>query len=264
LREEEGKMVRFEPLVIKDGLACFSRFRAKHGFSTLRMGNMSYRWGEREEVEANLQNLLRRADLDLESRVHIIPQFGDRVLVVDKRDLGLAIVCDGVFTTTPGTWISLCPADCFQFVFAGIDTPLIGLVHAGWKNTDQKILRKALRLIQEEVGIRPQDLKVAVGPGIRDCCYDARKVALLLALKPKWWPFIRPRRSERGELKLYIDLLGANLRQLIKTGVPAENIVVADHCTFCSKDKGEHLFFSHHRAKRNQEKEGRFLTFVAM
>lgn len=266
------RRIRREKLVVEDGVARFVSFPIKHGFTTLGAGNMSYRWtDERARVDKRFQSLHQRMDLDPKKQVHILPRFSDEILFVDQRDAGMARTCDGMITTTPGLWLSLCPADCFQFIFTGNAGPrsefegkqFIGLIHAGWANTDMGITKRAICLIADKLDTAPQELQIVVGPGIQACCYNERKVVLRLLLKPRWWRFMRIRMGHG--FPIFLDLLKYNIHQMIQSGVRPEKITVANHCTCCSKDPdGKYLFFSHHRRKNSNEKEGRFLTFVAL
>ena len=49
---------------------------------------------------------------------------------------------------------------------------LIGVFHAGWRGTVQRIVEKGVGEMHRQFGTRPRDLKAAIGPGIQGCCYE--------------------------------------------------------------------------------------------
>ena len=115
----------------------------------------------------------------------------------------------------------------------------------------------------EEFGSQPRDLRAAIGPSIRRCCYevgpevraefdsqfpysgdlfeevfDANAIHVrypMLFLTSK-----APGHSELGP-ELHLDLVEANRRQLEDAGVRKEHISIIDGCTACDSTH----FFSH-------------------
>ena len=107
-------------------------------------------------------------------------------------------------------------------------------------------------------GSRPRDLRAAIGPGIRGCCYEVgeevrtnfesqfpyaselfREVKESDPVREKYpLLFLTARAPGHGELppKIFLDLAEANRRQLIAAGVPAKNIEVLKVCTQCNND----------------------------
>lgn len=265
----------FQNLVVREGiLAQFNVLEAshiQHGFSTLAAGNMSYNWGEKAEVERNTDKFYRLAGLSRKNRVHILPQHSNCVAVAETEEAGKILECDGLITSVPGLTLSLYLADCFPIIITNKESAVeterpnfVSLIHAGWRGTDQQIVKQAIELIDDHLMVGPSQVLVAIGPGIQGCCYNERKIAIPLLRKSSWRPFI----WAKG-FQFYIDLLGYNIKQLQESGVPEENIIAADACTSCARDTQnflqDYLFFSHHRAKqRTQEKEGRFAAAVAL
>ena len=121
--------------------------------------------------------------------------------------------------------------------------------------------------MRRHFGTRPVDLKAAIGPGIRGCCYqvgpDVRQVFeaqfdygkdLFRETKDsdevrERYPllFLSARAPGHSELpkKIFLDLAAANRRQLLAAGVQAKNISDLGLCTSCRMD----LFFSHRAEK---------------
>jgi copper oxidase (laccase) domain-containing protein len=133
--------------------------------------------------------------------------------------------------------------------------------------------------MRRHFGSRTADLKAAIGPGIRGCCYqvgpDVRQAfeaqfsyAKELFRETKEsdevrerYPllFLTARAPGHGDLpkKILLDLAEANRRQLVAAGVPAKSISDLALCTSCRTD----LFFSH-RAEKGVT--GRMMALVGI
>jgi hypothetical protein len=116
-------------------------------------------------------------------------------------------------------------------------------------------------------GSQSGDLKAAIGPGIRGCCYEVgtevrsafetqftyggelfRETKDRNEIHEKYpLLFLTSRAPGHSELpkKIFLDLAEANRRQLIAAGLPPKNISDVGLCTRCRQD----LFFSHRREK---------------
>jgi len=121
--------------------------------------------------------------------------------------------------------------------------------------------------MQRWFGTRPADIKAAIGPGIRSCCYQVGPevktkfesqfdYADVLFRETKdsdeiheRYPllFLTARAPGHGELpnKIFLDLAEANRRQLMDVGVAAKNITDSGLCTSCQVNR----FFSHRAEK---------------
>lgn len=121
--------------------------------------------------------------------------------------------------------------------------------------------------MQRWFGTKPADLRAAIGPGIRGCCYQVGPEvqgefasqfsyadALFRETKDREeihekYPllFLTARAPGHSELpkRIFLDLGEANRRQLIDIGVSEKNIADLGFCTSCHVDG----FFSHRREK---------------
>lgn len=252
-----------ERIVLQPSVVRFFTLNRLHGFSTKAAGNMSLKWGVRDEVERRRAAFFGLLGINPKSVVHMSAEHGDSIVRVDRRDCGKEIHCDALVTDDPTVCLAMYPADCLPVFLVGEYSG--ALVHAGWRGIDTEIIAKTAEAIRAELAIHPRDLKVYLGPSIRSCCYANPELAAKLAKKPYWRPFIRPHREPDKEAK--IDLVGHAIRQLNDAGLPPKNIVVAEQvCTVCARDVLEEpLFFSHERAGKNpRELEGRFCAALTL
>jgi YfiH family protein len=177
------------------------------------------------------------------------------------------LVGDGLITATPGLLLAIQTADCLPIVLVDAKRRAVGVFHAGWRGTVQRIVEKGVGEMFRCLGCRPRDLKAAIGPGIRGCCYEvgeevrakfesqfAYAASLFHEVKDsdpvrEKYPllFLTARAPGHSELpkKIFLDLVEANRQQLISAGVPRKNIETSPLCTNCHPE----LLFSYRAEK---------------
>jgi YfiH family protein len=174
---------------------------------------------------------------------------------------------DGLITATPGLLLGIQTADCLPILLVDAKRRAVGVFHAGWRGTVQRIVEKGVGEMQRWFGSRPGDLKAAIGPGIGGCCYEVgeevrtkfesqfsyaaklfREVKDSDPVREKYpLLFLNARAPGHGELppKIFLDLAEANRRQLLAVGVTAKSIESLPLCTSCHTD----LLFSYRAEK---------------
>jgi polyphenol oxidase len=165
---------------------------------------------------------------------------------------------DGMITNTPGLLLAIQTADCLPVILVDTKRHAVGVFHAGWRGTVQRIVEKGVGEMFRCFGTRPRDIKAAIGPGIQGCCYEVgeevrikfesqfeyaaslfREVKESDPVREKYpLLFLTARAPGHGELppKLFLDLVEANRRQLMAAGVPKKNIESSELCTNCHTD----------------------------
>lgn len=141
---------------------------------------------------------------------------------------------DALWTARRGLALRVFAADCAPVFLLDVKGRRAGLVHAGRRGTVDGILDRAVAAWRRRWGGRPSDLLMAVGPHIRDCCYEVgEEVAREFAGTPD-----AAVRGRNGRPRL--SLARALGRQASRMGVR----VVADApwCTAC-----DHRFHSYRR-----------------
>lgn len=186
---------------------------------------------------------------------------------------------DGLITATPGLLLAIQTADCLPVILVDATRHAVGVFHAGWRGTVKRIVEKGVGEMQRCFGSRPRELKAAIGPGIRSCCYEvgedvrikfesqfAYGASLFHEVKEsdpvrEKYPllFLTARAPGHSDLpkKIFLDLVEANRRQLLDAGVLKKNIEASPHCTNCRPD----LLFSY---RAEQGKTGRMLAVAGI
>ena len=178
-----------------------------------------------------------------------------RVIDVPKETL----VGDGLITDTPGILLAIQTADCLPVILVDTKRRAVGVFHAGWRGTVQRIVEKGVGEMRLHFGTMPRDLHAAIGPGVQGCCYQvgqevrdkfesqfAYGAKLFRETKEtneihERYPllFLTARAPGHSELpkKIFLDLVEANRQQLRAAGVLARNIAASPLCTACNPDK---------------------------
>jgi len=88
---------------------------------------------------------------------------------------------DGLMTNAPGLMLGIHVADCGPVFLLDPVRRAIALLHSGKHGTAQNISGRAIRLMAEHYGSRPDDLIVQLGPCIRVPQYDVDFASQILA-----------------------------------------------------------------------------------
>lgn len=174
---------------------------------------------------------------------------------------------DGMITNAPELLLAIQTADCLPVLLVDPKKRAVGAFHAGWRGTVQRIVEKGVGEMQRWFGTRPRDLVAAIGPGVHACCYEVGEEVrmrfesqfayageLFSELKDsdpvrEKYPllFLTARAPGHSDLpiKLFLDLVKANRRQLLDAGVAEKNITASPLCTSCRSD----LLFSYRKER---------------
>jgi len=230
----------------------------RHAFST-KLGedsttihpmDMSFDHDDRGAVTKNYRMLCDAAGFDYHSLVASSQDHHTYVRVVTSAEKGIGIYrekdmesVDALVTNEPGVTLCTYYADCTPIFFVDPQKKAIGLAHAGWRGTVDRIAAKVIDTMRKSCGTDPADLVCAIGPNIMVCCYEVDEPCAerFCALGLDSERFIHP----KGGGKYMADMLECNRQILMSCGVAAENITLSDLCTRCSSD-----FLWSHRATK--------------
>jgi YfiH family protein len=174
----------------------------------------------------------------------------DRVLIANGDSAGLIGEGDALITSQPGTLVAIRTADCLPILIADPGQRVVAAIHAGWRGTIANISSDAIEILASQFGSHRADLIVVIGPGIGECCFEVGpEVASQFGT-------IFPERNDL-EGRANIHLASANLRQLAKAGVPAQQITVVEECTCCGSER-------YHSFRRDREASGRMLSAIGI
>ena len=149
---------------------------------------------------------------------------------------------DGYVTDEPDVPLVIFTADCTPLLMLDPVAGVIAAVHCGWRSTVADIEKNAVEAM-ESLGARPENIRAAIGPGIRRCCFQTGPevpAAIDALLSGDVKGLYGPDAAVPGE-KFLVDLPGTVRRRLARLGIPEENIDELGICTMCEPDR----FWSH-------------------
>ncbi len=173
--------------------------------------------------------------------------------VIDGANLPPAIgtqppEADALVTAQCEVALGIFTADCVPIFVLDVETPAIGIAHAGWRGTLARIAVNTLARMKTLFGTVAANCQIHLGPSIQKCCYTV-STELLTQFTDHFGGTVRSGTN--------LNLQSANVNQLVEIGVPTAAISVSPFCTACRTD----LFYSH-RAEHGQT--GRMLSFIRL
>jgi len=265
-----------------------------HGFST-RQGGISTCYGGRTlnlglTPHDTKENVERNRELFLDA-LNAQDAEGNALPLIQVKQIHSAVVLradalvrerlagDGLITSRPGLLLAIKTADCVPVLVVDTKRRAVGAFHAGWRGTVARIVEKGVGEMRRQFGSLPRDLRAAIGPCVRRCCYsvgsevrnefnsqftyaddlfeevfDSNAIHVRYPLL-----FLNQRAPGHGDLvpEIRLDLVEANRRQLLDGGLRDDSIEVIDDCTACDLTR----FFSH---RTELGKTGRMIAVVGI
>jgi YfiH family protein len=178
-----------------------------------------------------------------------------RVRAGDPVDAVARVQADGLCTDDAGVTVGVFVADCLPVLLADPRTGACAAVHAGWRGTVAGVVPAAVRALADGFGVRPSELRVAIGPAIGPCCFEVgpevvAALAAALADVPRSngpgaaaEPEVVHATPRAASDRWHVDLKQATRLLLLGAGVLAAAIDLAPECTRCAPDR----FFSFRR-----------------
>lgn len=258
---------------IADGVEAFSTTR-KGGVSQGNYGefNINEYCGDQEAHVVENRKLLAEQlripvqNIILPHQVHgaEVRQIGAEYLALPENIRKMLIEgVDALMTDQPNVCIGVSTADCIPVLLYDEAHHAVAAIHAGWRGTVQRIVQKTLAMMHAAFHTDNKGLKAVIGPGIS---LDAFEVG-----DEVYEEFVqgnfemesiaeqRPNQKKEGNvdqpLKWHINLPLCNVQQLQQAGVPLENILQSNICTYNDSEE----YFS---ARRLDIESGRIYTGI--
>ena len=151
---------------------------------------------------------------------------------------------DAMVTDVPHLCLAVLMADCVPVLFFDPQKRVVAAVHAGWRGTVKLATQNAAETLKQEFNCKPTDILVGIGPSIGPCHYEVGP-EVISQVEDTFGSTVGYINNETPDGKGYFNLWEANKRQIIEADIPAQNIEVAQICTYCNA----HLFFSERHQK---------------
>jgi len=227
-----------------------------HGFSTRRAEHNQFTLGptgsENPAIQINRARFLAAVEMPGWPFLRLKQVHSDVIRdMTDTSAANEAFEGDAAITQLGGAVLAVQTADCVPILIADVKGHAVAAIHAGWRGTAAQIAPKTVARLVGNYGIPADDLIAVIGPHNAVCCYevgeevaDAIRDPVTIVRKTEW---ARP----------HLNQALANQRQLIRAGIPEDQIVVSNLCTQCRSD----LFYSYRREGKNA---GRMLSVIGI
>ena len=157
---------------------------------------------------------------------------------------------DAIVTNKENVIIGAFTADCVPVVLVDEVEGVIAAIHSGWKGTFNSITKKSIEKMIQEYGTRIENIKVYIGPHIRQCCYEVSE-----ELKER---FLDKTKIDENELfnGRNLSMERCILEDLRSLKIEEDNIDTINLCTYCEE---EIKLFSYRKSVGTY---GRLFTFA--
>jgi len=233
----------------------FDSFREHNCIAAFSCGRIDLGFSNEHNFQVKRKVYLKKLRINFHDLICLQQVHGNRILLATEKEKGRGALeynsaipgYDGLITRESFLPLAVFTADCLPIFILDTKQRLAAILHAGWRGTKNNILQAALQILKHEFSSRAEEIICGLGPGIRSCCYEVG------AEFNNYFSKNLVRRKRR----IFLDLAGANLKQLIESGIPEENISDSGICTSCrNKD-----FFSYRREGLGA---GRMMSVIMM
>ena len=243
------------PRLFPKGLrAGFTSAIAPEGFSGARFTFDLRGEGESADSVLSREWLLNDCQLSEQAWCDAHQVHGDRLIECTPEGNNTREQADALWTRTPGTLLAIRTADCVPLLLTSTEIPLAIAIHAGWRGTHQRIVSKVVKAVVEELGVSPSSLLGVIGPAIHSRAFEVDADVSVPFHEVYGDAVVQktPGKSARWN----VDLIKANQRELLESGLAPQHIEVIDLCTF----ENSH-FWSH---RRQRDGAGRQVAWIAL
>ncbi|WDH81517.1 peptidoglycan editing factor PgeF [Paenibacillus urinalis] len=223
--------------------------------------NCAYHVGDNpEDVIENRRRIAEEIGIPAEAWTCGEQVHKSEIAIVTEADRGRGFLnresaiqdTDGLLTNVRGVLLTSFYADCVPLYFYDPVNEVVGLAHAGWKGTVQKIAERMIERMEEHYGSKRADIRTAIGPSIGSCCYEVDdyvmdRVKVLYELEQGKDEYedsaYRKAHQPAPEGKSMLDLKEVNRHIMMKAGILPDHIECTSWCTSCHPE----LFFSYRK-----------------
>ncbi len=215
--------------------------------------NLSFSVHDRyENVAGNREIVCRAVGLAPEKLITMNQVHGKNVILIDdnfmsSHELNREIDgADALITKLHGVGLMVKVADCQGILMFDPVKNVVAAVHAGWRGLMQNASGAAIMALKKHFGTDPANLLAGITPSLGPCCAF----------------FSNPEKELTPDFQKFVDeekrvnLWDYSVEQLVKDGIPRQNIELARICTMCGAGEKFYSF------RRDRGIGGRFGALI--
>ena len=263
---EHNNLLQFDILTKQPTIAHFCTTRkggvSVGAFSSLNLGN--YSDDDPLDIYENREILARMWYLDISSFVVPHQTHGSKVLVVDEAlmsaspsdKIDILYGVDASITHLRNIFLCATTADCVPILLYDKEQQIVAAIHAGWKSIVGGIIENTIAKMSEVYNTHPTHIVAAIGPSISQKNYEVGD-ELIAEFNKAGFDLSSVTFINQQTNKWHIDLKHLSRNELVRLGVPPQQIETSTLCTFDE----EELFFS---ARRQSLVSGGMLSGIML
>jgi len=136
--------------------------------SSVKDGNMSFNYGEYEEVLNNKKRFFEKNSIKNSTKINLVNK--DKIFFLDDNSVK-ELSTDCLITDIKDKFLYLCLGDCIPMVVYDKKQKIISLTHLGWKsiclNLHQKVIHYYIVNLKSDI----KNLEIILGPSIKKDSY---------------------------------------------------------------------------------------------
>jgi hypothetical protein len=202
----------------------------------VHFGDSSSEYNQNETKPVNVfDKVIDPKDMVFAQQVH-----QDHIHLLQKEDMGAGITkkpipaTDAFICDISGIFPAIVTADCVPVLIYDFEKQVVAAVHSGRVGTMKAITQQTINMMQTHFGSSSYNLVILIGPAICAAHYPVDKNT--------FEKYVSATQSEQNFP--FIDLKKTIHHQIRSTGVPAENILSSDICTYHDQQ-----YFSYRRER---------------
>lgn len=263
--EKQDELVSFPSgVVVLQNKIFSSTNQVIHATSTRHGGNSTGEFGtmnfglttgdDTQTVLKNREKFFETLGLSPESVVYAQQTHSDHIVNVDEKVIHSFSPnspryipdTDALITCMKNVPLAILTADCLPIFLFDRATPVIGLVHAGWRGTKSHIADKTMQAMKKNFDSKPENMCAWISAGINVCCYQVGE-DIRQDFSQEYGKYIEAVKGDK------LNLVEINRFQLQNAGIPESSIFSTPYCTSHDNE----LFYSY---RRNGKKSGRMAS----
>ncbi|WP_296645287.1 peptidoglycan editing factor PgeF [Romboutsia sp. 13368] len=201
----------------------------------------------------DMELVCESANFNIENLTSNIQIHSDIVNKIDENNIGIKLEGDALITNVVNVPLLIFTADCVPIAIIDKKNKAIGLAHAGWRGTFERIAKKTIEKMNKYYNTNSNDLVCIIGPSIGPCCYEVSK-ELIEKFNMNFTNSTEKFYTIEWD-KYKLDLWKVNELILKECGVKDENIINLNLCTSCNSDK----FHSYRKHNQTPKRIGTIL-----
>jgi polyphenol oxidase len=213
----------------------FARKGANAVFSTRRFHMDFTSYGHDSLVVAHRKHFCELVGIPFGDLVFLEQVHSGNIVRIKKEDRGRGArshadairAADAAITDAKEVALAVRSADCAPVFFYDKTHQAVGLAHIGWKGASERLASKMVQAFRHQFLSKPGDLRVALGPMIRGCCYEVGE-----EFKNVFGSFVIKRKKLH-----YLHLDQWIINDLQAEGVSKLHIYDSGYCTKCLKEQ---------------------------